>query len=417
MAFITSERRFRLKIIALMLKPAWIARYGSIILPDYFELVDEHHVVDAIRNFHIQYGRPPTDADDLHELLQGKYGDTVKSVFIGADEWDLQLAGDLTVQFCREQAAKLAVLNSMGDIADGDLASVVERMQQAMKVGTDLSNAGIDLKKDLLKWLAQARISKLPTGMLHLDMAMDGGLGRGELGIVLGPPNSGKSMALINIGCGIAGPIIKCNVMHFTLEMPEYVVAKRYAARLTFRFPERDNAKSGKYVDDFNDAAHMNLPGTVRIVRVSGTVLDLRNRIDVAIDSGFIPHVIIVDYGDELQPTRHRESAYAEMGDIFHDLRELGSPDQYDCPVWTASQAGRQALGKEVVTMKDLAESIKKAHVADAIPALCQTAEEERANQCRIFLAKLRDGESRAMIRAKYYKKSQAIITTGFVHS
>ena len=414
-SYITSERRFRLKIIALMLKPAWLARYGSIIMPEYFEQEDEHAVVEAIRNHHTAYQRPPSDVDDMHDVLHGNYGDTVKSIYIGVDEWDLQYASDMIVQFCREQAAKLAVLNSLKDIGDGDLASVVDRMQQAMKVGSDVGDTGLDLKQNFDDWYDKALRSKLPTGMLHLDIAMDGGLGDGELGLILAPPNSGKSMALINVGCGVAGPIIKGNVAHFTLEMPEHVVAKRYAARLTFRFPSRNVADKQVYMEDFDDATDVSLPGNVRIFRVSGNILNLRSKIDALIDDGFVPDVIIVDYGDELQPMRTRDNRYNELGDIFHDLRELGAPDQYDCPIWSATQAGRQAFGKEVVTMKDLAESIKKAHVADAIVAVCQTTEEEVAEQCRLFLAKLRDGESRSMIRAKFYKAQQAIITTGFV--
>jgi hypothetical protein len=65
--------------------------------------------------------------------------------------------------------------------------------------------------------------------------------------------------------------------------------------------------------------------------------------------------------------------------------------------------------------MEDLADSFKKAGVADAIIALCQTREEEEDNQCRLFMAKLRDSASRKMVRGKFYKKMQAIITTEFV--
>jgi hypothetical protein len=83
--------------------------------------------------------------------------------------------------------------------------------------------------------------------------------------------------------------------------------------------------------------------------------------------------------------------------------------------MWSASQAGRSSLSKEIITMADIAEDIGKANIADVIIALCQTREEETADQCRLFLAKVRDGDSKAMVRAKYYKKSQAIVTTGIV--
>jgi replicative DNA helicase len=389
-------------------------RYGGIILPQYYEQKDEHDIVQAIHTYHDKFHTVPADADDLVDMVP-EHGDVVKAVYLLREDSDLRYTADKIVAYCRQQAAKLAVLESISDINDGDLDSMMERLQKARRVGEDIGDRGLDVKRDVDKWLYESRVNKVPTGLTHLDIAMDGGLGKGEMGIILGAPNMGKSMALVNIGYGVAGPITRGNVVHFTLEMPDHVVAKRYSARMIFKFPSRSEDGAAQYKEEFEVAAKMLMPGDVRVFRVSGTILDLRAKLDMIANEGFEPTVIIVDYGDELKPVRSRESTYQELGDIFHDIRELGSPDSYDCPVWTATQAGRQALGKETVTMADLAESFKKAAVADAIIAICQTTEEEAAQQCRIFLAKLRDGESRAMLRAKYYKQSQAIITTGFV--
>jgi hypothetical protein len=70
-------------------------------------------------------------------------------------------------------------------------------------------------------------------------------------------------------------------------------------------------------------------------------------------------------------------------------------------------------LSKEIITIQDIAEDIGKAAIADVIIALCQTRDEEQMNQCRLFMAKVRDGTKKMMYDAKFYGKSQAIITTG----
>lgn len=409
----SETRKFRLKILACMLKARWLARYGSVIKPEYFEREDEHNLAEAILEFWNTYRHPPDDSDDVLALLDSNHSELVYTVFLGVDEWDLSLASDMAIQFSKEQAAKIAVLSSLKDIERGELGKVVERLQEAMRVGTDVSNLGLDLKGDIDAWLSKSQAEKLPTGMIHLDIALDGGLATGELGVFLAPPNYGKSMALINVGHGAMGPLSRCNVVHFSTEMSVDIVAKRYATRSVFRFPSRNIATTSEYKADFEYISNLMLPGNVRIFHVNGNINVLRAHIDTLIDSGYIPDLIIVDYGDEIDALRKRDDAYTELGEIFKSLRDLGI--EYNCPVWTATQATRASLNKEVITMANISDSIKKAGKSDAIVAICQTREEEDNDQCRLFLAKLRDGKSRSMIQAKFYKEQQAIITTGFV--
>ena len=84
-------------------------------------------------------------------------------------------------------------------------------------------------------------------------------------------------------------------------------------------------------------------------------------------------------------------------------------------PVWTATQAARRALSKELVTIADIAESYEKSNVADVIIALCQTREEKEADMLRLFAAKIRDGGGGWMVKCHMHSDSHAIITEGMV--
>lgn len=409
----TATRRFRLKILACMLKLDWMLKYGVIIKPDYFEQKDEHDIAECIIEFYKLYKYPP-DVDDVVAVMGEEHRNLINSIFIGTDEWDLLFASDVAIRFAKEQSARIAVLQSLPDIERGELSTVVDRLQTAMKVGQDLQDTGLRLKEDADQWLVEVQTPKVPTGLIHLDIAMEGGLAAGELGVIIAPPNYGKSMALVNIGHGAAGPISRCNVIHFSFEMSRASVAKRYASRSVFRFPSRTGDTSD-YKEEFERYARVMLPGSIRIVRMNGNVNDIRTRLNRIVDSGYKPDLIIVDYGDLVGAIRHRPDKYTELGDIFQSLRELGSEAEYNCPVWTATQSNRHSLGKEIITMGDLADSFQKAWVADAMVAICQTEDEEKDDTCRLFLAKLRDSKSRRMMRCKYYKEQQAIITTEFV--
>jgi len=410
MTELSSDRLFRLKILACTLSPKVMSSYGPILLPQYFEQQDEHDVLSSIREYWSIYRKPPPQ-EDLKDMLKGSYLDLLDALYRGVKEWDLSYAADRMVQFCQEQAAMLAVLESLSDVESGDLAKVVERLKEAMKIGRDIGYRGINVN-DPSEWLPFIEMEKIPTGIVHLDLCLDGGLAKGELGVFLAPPNYGKSMALINVGFGAAGPISQSNVAHFSFEMNDDVIAKRYGARLLFRFPNR-HGDNELYEKNFRRYARYLLPGKIRAFRVTGDVNVLRYHLDRLIDEGFIPDLIIVDYGDEVEAKRHYTDHWVEAGSVFKDLRDLGY--DYECPVWTATQANRSALGREIITMKEIAESIKKAAIADVIVAICQTWEEEKNEQARLFLAKIRDGRARRMLRAKYYTPEQALITTGFV--
>lgn len=413
MPAIVATRIFRLKIVACLLLPGWMRKYGTIILPAYFDQQDESALSEFISEHYAKYHHPPDKEDTLSGMGE-EYRRIIEEVFEGKDTWDLDFAGDVAVQFAQEQAARIAVLESLPDIEKGSLDTVVSRLKEAMKVGQDLQDVGLDLKNDVTKWLYESQLPKVPTGLIHLDIAMEGGLAAGELGVIVAPPNYGKSMALVNIGHGAMGPVSKATVVHFSLEMSKTSVAKRYSARSIFRFPKPGDDLA-EYGREFSSIAKYFLPGQVRIIRMDGSIQDIRTRINRLIDVGYEPDLIIVDYGDLIKPTRFRNDRYSELGDVFQELRELGSEEEYNCPVWTATQANRGSLGKEVITMADLAESFQKAMVADAMVAICQTRTEEQNGQGRLFVAKLRDAESRAMIRVKILKAQQAIITEGFV--
>lgn len=411
MPALSESRRFRLKILACMLNPRIMSRYGPVVQPAYFEERDENVVAEALKEFWSSYSEIPEE-DDLLDIAGREHIDLIHSLYLGVDEWNLDYAADRIIQFAQEQAAKIAILDSLDDVERGDLSIVIERMKGALNVGKDVGYHGIDLKRDRSQWVRIAQAERIPTGMIHLDIILDGGLAKGELGVFLAPPNYGKSMALINAGFGAAGPISRCNIAHFSFEMNDDVVAKRYGARLLFRFPDKTGSTE-QYERDFEYYSKMMLPGDIRIFRVQGTVDVIRHQLDRLLDEGFELGLIIVDYGDIVASSTRRENRYSELGDIFRALRELAF--EYDCPVWTATQATRSSLGKEIITMADLAESFQKAHIADAIVAICQTREEEQNDTGRLFVAKLRDGRARRMVRTKFFTAQQAIITTGFV--
>ena len=65
---------------------------------------------------------------------------------------------------------------------------------------------------------------------------------------------------------------------------------------------------------------------------------------------------------------------------------------EFNCPVWTASQTNRSGLNAEVVTMESISEAFNKCFVADFICSISRTRKDKNANTGRMFVAKNRNG-------------------------
>lgn len=410
----SQNRSFRVKILAMMLDNIWMAKYGNaIIQPEYFEQNDEETVAKGILLYRTEYNLSPSDPEDLIAICESDgVSDLVYEIF--NEDNDLTYAADVAIQFAREQALKLAILESVDDISKGDLLSPRNRVEDALHVGQSLQIPGIDPYRDTDKWLYDYWEDKIPTRLTHVDKILQGGLGPGELGVILAPQNSGKSMGLINIGYGAASIGSGKNVAHFTHEMNIAQTAKRYASRTLFRFPMPGDDLN-EYSEDLIEAARKLVTGRIRLIGGPRkmTTQDIEAAIERLDAEDFHPDIIIDDYADLVAAPRHYSERRYELSAIYEWFRQLGG--KWGIPVWTASQATRGSYSKELITMADIAEDIGKASIADVIISICQTREEAELDRCRLFMAKVRDGKSKGTLSAKYYGEQQAIITTGVV--
>ena len=398
---------FQLKIVALMARDrSFYTIYKDILLPKYFRK-DIH--IDLVRMVHDHYDREldrakkkktPIASPSLEVLweevrkftqnnekkskIKDQYQDAIMDI-VEIDLSDAEYVKESVVSFAKRSAMEHAILESVDEIEKGaqDYAKIEDRIKAAIRIGEDISDLGTnyfqDAKERMERYEAGIEgIKRVTTGLSGLDKVMKGGLGEGELGVIIAPPNRGKSFALTNIGAGAVAEGF--NVAHYTLEMPEAQVAKRYDNRLLkkdFAFL-KENGTGKALTALLNIQKHLKGELIIKKYRASECSVDtIRSHLTrLKMETGFEPDLIIVDYGDLLTPRRTYSDKRFELESIYLDLRDLG--DEYACPVWTASQANRGALDKKVITISDLAEAFNKANIADFMVALCQTVDEKR---------------------------------------
>ena len=272
-------------------------------------------------------------------------------------------------------------------VADDQFESVVGVMKEAVSVGLP-STVGHNFFEDLESRFVKINRQACPTGLQKLDSKsiLQGGLARGELGVVVANTGVGKSHWLVAMGAAAlkAGK----TVVHYTLELQDTIIGTRYDSCIT-GYPLSD-------IRNFKDEVYdeiKNIEGSLIVKEYptkSANTNTIRAHLSRLIKRGIKPGMIIVDYADLLKPVTVRKEKRNELESIYEELRAIST--EFQCPIWTASQTNRSGLSAEVITMEQISEAFNKCFVADFIFSVSRTIEDKQNNQGKIFIAKNRNG-------------------------
>ena len=326
-----------------------------------------------------------TELDDENEAIQGQVRNYFARALTKEEAESENYIKDMSLDFCRKQKLKEAILKSIKLIKSSSFDEVKSEIDAALKLGAD-NNFGHDYVKDFeLRYVPRHRFP-VSTGWKKIDDLCEGGLGKGELGVVIAPTGAGKSMALVHLGAEALKQ--GKTVVHYTLELQDKVVANRYDSCLT-GIPLRSLVQhKDEILEKIQD-----IEGSLVVKEYptkTASTNTIRMHLERLRNRGINVGTIIVDYGDLLRPTRQRKEKRTELESIYEELRALAQ--QFECPLWTASQTNRSGLNAEVITMESISEAFNKCFVADFIFSISRTVEDKNTNMGRIYIAKNRNG-------------------------
>ena len=277
------------------------------------------------------------------------------------------------------------MIKSVELLKDNSFDQIRSTLDDALKLGID-TDFGYDYLLDFDKRFELKARNARSTGWKEIDEITHGGLGKGELGVVVAPTGAGKSMALVHLG----SQAIKqgCNVIHYTLELQDTVIGNRYDACITgFGLNSVHGLKDEIYekIKDMSGGLIIKeYPTKSASTQTLRAHLEKLRKREIPID------MIIMDYGDLLRPVSAQKEKRNELESIYEEMR--GIAQEFECPVWTASQTNRSGLNADVITMESISEAFNKCFVADFICTISRTIEDKTANTARMLIAKNRNG-------------------------
>ena len=255
-----------------------------------------------------------------------------------------------------------------------------------MKVGTE-TDLGHDYKDDFESRIEDVKRDTVPSDWTPINDLMDGGLGPGELGVVVAPSGVGKTWILTALGASAVRQGL--SVVHYSLELSEHYVGQRYDTVFS-NIPSADIKQRKDEVREKIKGLKGNL--LIKYFPPKGvSAKKVAQHIDKMIANDNKPDLIIIDYADLLLSHSNKtDSTYAEQGGVYIDLRGLSG--EYGIPIWTASQTNRSAIDSEVIEADKISDSYAKVMNADFIMSWSRKSKDKLNNTARCHVMKNRFG-------------------------
>ena len=401
----TFGEEFQTHALAVLCRiPGAVLRYRSALDHTYFSTRSNREIAEVLFQ-HVDEFRALPQRATLSEALKEQIGEDEQTrvqkalrLLYKEDVSDAQAVLQRLIEFGKQQALVNAVLDSADKLDRGD-RTIRPLIDQALMVGEDLLDVGLEYAKTVGDRIAHYKNPEstrrtIRTGIAHMDALLDGGLGRGEMGVILAPPKRGKTTMLVNIAYGAVTSVERLNVVHYSLEMNQERINQRYDDRLMGEASSLRKSDFVRFEKELRRRVGRTMRGRLFVKNYatrSATVSKIRSHLSLLSTRGFHPDLVIIDYADIMKPERRLGEIRHEQAGIYEDLRTLAG--DLDCALWTASQTSRGALEKEVITIDDFAEAFEKAAIVDAAFAFCQTDDERIDRKARLYAAALRNAE------------------------
>jgi replicative DNA helicase len=364
---------FQIKVLgALLTQRQFLINIIDSLDSEYFESSAHKWVIEYIQKYFSEYHTTPT-VETLsievkkieNEVLRISIAEALREAYKMSDQSDLEWVENEFSTFCRNQQVKKAILNSVSLLEMNDFESILQLISKAVNAGED-KTIGLDYNLDIEARYREDDRRCIPFPWPVFNDMTQGGYGKGDLVLVFGNPGGGKSWAITAMGAYAAA--LGYNVVHYSLELGEGYVGKRYDA--VFSGIEVDKLHlHRKEVDEIVGKVKGKViikeypPKRASFDTIEAHLQQLEHQND------FKPDLIIIDYLDYMR-TRSRKERKEEIDDVYVAAKAFAK--EKGIPVVSPSQANRGAAKSDIIEGDNAAGSYEKIMIGDIILSLAR---------------------------------------------
>lgn len=302
----------------------------------------------------------------------------------------------------------------------GNAQEFASKVTQVIDETKSEESMGVVLMPLLDIQLSSAPVEVVPCGINAIDCRMNGGLGKGEFGVICGISGLGKTTLAVNF-CWGAATFGKKAVLA-TLEIPGKKISERLYSRISQidynRIRFGDNGDMTQVTRELNEAM-AKIPQQVKnnfqtwdFAELPCSLKEIDRRLAEAQRNGTLPDMVFLDWLDALETDpsdRHKGFVARELR---HQLQNYsrGCSDlakKYNVAFWATTQSNSSGDNKRQIRMSNAAEGFSKAWRCSAFLGIGATDQDRENGRLTVKATKMRDGAIfEAQIQARLDKQT-----------
>lgn len=391
--------------------------------------------VGVYKEFYEKYDTTPSYDEMLTQLNAKATTDTERTfnedlIKKLRDEVRLQNVAatkDLATQFFTQQKIVKAcnqILSMVGNGETDRYSEIVGVFQDAMNVGKD-DDMGVGVFDNIDETLSDDYRCPIPTGVDMMDKILEGGLGKGELGVIIGPSSFGKTSLTTAMAAHAAVHRCEANgykgfkVVQIVFEDKVKQIQRKHLAHITgveakdLSKPDYIQSVKGA-IDSYEDKE---LVKSNLIIKkfYSGEVgvAKIRAYLQKLVNMGFRPDLCIVDYFECLQLEKAQNASDKEYTREGLTMRRLETmADEMNMALWVPTQGNRESITSDIVTMDKSGGSIKKIQIGHIVVSISRSMEDIANNIATFSVLKNRAGSAGSVMKNVSFNNGTCRVST-----
>ena len=288
------------------------------------------------------------------------------------------------LEFSKSQSVFRVLQEGRMLLEEGKLGEIKEKLDQALSIANEKIKESYNYFKS-----AKDRISdylskdknqekRIRTGLPPLDEMIQGGLGPGELGVIVALPKHGKTTTLINFAYHAL--MDNKSVAYVTLELSKKMIATKFDVRIFGKNLMELKEQPVQFARILKDL-HDKLTGNLYIIEYPTKSIGVETLEQVLHKNPV--DIMLIDYGQLLKSSSRREERRHELSDVYEALRGLAG--KFSIPIWTAHQANRPGTNAKILLPEHIAEDFNIIAIADIGISINFTEQERRQGLVRVY--------------------------------
>jgi replicative DNA helicase len=392
---------FQLKLLnQILMDDKFSSSIVEVLDPSYFDNEYLRLISSKIKDYHEKYESIP-EINTLEQILivdikrdiTREHTLDVLNEIKEISQKDSLYIQETSLKFCKQQELKKAnkKIQKILDTGDFDRYQECEEiLKEALNVGDSKDN-GVDVFTAIEDVLSDDFRNPIPTGIDGLDNLMDGGLSKGELGVILAAFGVGKSTMITKLANTAYN--LGHNVVQIFFEDNPKVIQRKHitcwtGVELNKLVEEKDRVK------DEIERIRENSTGKLILKKFpsDGTTIPvIKQYLRKLTSEGIRPDMVLLDYIDCVQPSKRVDDVNVGEGNVMREFETMIS--ELNIVGWTAIQGNRGSIGAQVVEANMIGGSIKKGQIGHFIVSIAKTLDQKEEGRATMAILKSRFGK------------------------